>query len=233
MIGDALYLWGGVSQDLPHVHNSEQKKRVTSKVQIFDITTGKWNNQSTRGNPPLGVEGYLCTTVNNKIYYFGGKCGHGLCYHNSLNELNISTLTWTQLQSTDDSIIVMKRGHGGMMSSEQAGHHCLLIIGGIGCPPSTLLPQAQYYQYPDCRVSTNEHNIYDLTTGNNINMSYYTIRYHLLQSVSLHVIIVCYNSEHQYKQYISIWTILPTISMCVVVYNYGSLHSLKYNTFYV
>ena len=197
MIGDNLYLWGGDSDDLPGVHNSEEKMRVTSKVQIFDITTGKWNNQSTRGNPPLGVEGYLCTTVNNKIYYFGGDCGHDSCYHNSLNELNISTLTWTQLQSTDDSITVMKRGYGGMMSSEQAGHHFLLFVGGQGSPPSTQLPQAQYYQYSDGEVSTNEQNIYDLTTGNNINILYYTIRYHLLQSMSLHVIIVCYNSEHQ------------------------------------
>ena len=68
MISDTLYLWGGDSGDLPAVHNSEEKRRVTSKVQVFDITTGKWNNQSTRGNPPLGVEGCLCTTVNNKIY---------------------------------------------------------------------------------------------------------------------------------------------------------------------
>ena len=84
----------------------------------------------------------------------------------------------------------MKRGYGGIMSSERAGHHCLLIIGGHGFPPSKQLPQAQYYQLPSGMVSTNEHNIYDLTTGNNINISYYTIRYHLLQSVSLHVIII-------------------------------------------
>ena len=193
MIGDSLYLWCGISQDLPGVHNSEEKRKVTSKVQIFDITTGKWNNRSTRGNPPLGVFSYLCTTINDKIYYFGGYCGHDLCCHNSLNELNISTLTWTELQSTDDSITVMKRGYGGMMSSEQAGRHCLLLVGGSGSPPSIQSPQAQYYQYPDCRVSTNEQNIYDLTTGNNINISYYTIRYHLLQSVSLHIIIMSFH----------------------------------------
>ena len=178
MIGDALYLWGGDSDDLPDVHNSEEKKRVTSQVQIFDITTGKWNNQSTRGNPPLGVVGYFCTTINNKIYYFGGYCGHDFCFHNSLNELDTSTLTWTQLQPTDDNITVMKRGYGGIMSSEQAGHHCLLIIGGHGSPPSIQLPQAQYYHFLDGRVSTNEHNIYDLTTGNNINISLSDITYY-------------------------------------------------------
>ena len=74
----------------------------------------------------------------------------------------------------------MKRGAGGIMSIEQAGHHCLLLIGGIGSPPSIQLPQAQYYQYSDGGVSTNEQNMYDLTIGKYINISYYIIRYHLL-----------------------------------------------------
>ena len=160
-----MYLWGGESDDLPDVHNSEEKKRVTSHVQVFDITTGKWDNQSTRGNPPLGVRGYLCTTIKDKIYYFGGYCGHDSCFHNSLHELDISTLTWTQLQPTDDRIAVIKRSYGGIMSSEQEGHHCLLVIGGHGSSPSIQLPQAQYYQVDVGVASTNEQNIYDLTTG--------------------------------------------------------------------
>ena len=98
-------------------------------------------------------------------------CHYDSCYHNSLNVLDISTLTWTQLQSSDDNLIVMKRGFGGIISSEQAGgHHCLLLVGGQGTPPSILLPQAQYFQYRDGRVRTNEQNIYDLTTGKNINI---------------------------------------------------------------
>ena len=189
VIGDNLYLWGG--NDVPFVHNNDEKNRLTSQIAMFNITSGIWNSRPTNGNPPLGVYGCLCTLINDKIYHFGGWCPHGrIRYHNSLNELDISTLTWTQLQPTDDSITVMKRGNGGIMSSEQAGHHCLLIIGGGGSLPSIQLPQAQYYQYHDGTISTNEQNIYDLTTGNNINISYYTIRYHLLQSVSLHVIII-------------------------------------------
>ena len=175
MIGNAIYLWGGNSDDLPCVHNSEAKRKVTSCVQVFDITTGKWNNQSTRGSPPLGVTGYFCTTVDDKIYYFGGYCGHDECFHNSLHELNISTLTWTQLQPTDDRIVVMRRSSGGMISSKEEGRHCLLLIGGFGSPPSIHLPHVQYYQLPNDRISTNEQNIYDLTTGKNINISYYTL----------------------------------------------------------
>ena len=187
-------MWGGDSDNLPHVHNNEMKRKVTSHVQVFDITTGKWNNQSTRGTPPLGVDGYLCITVDDKIYYFGGYCGHDNCFHNSLHELNISTLTWTQLQPTNDRIAVMKRSNGGMISSKGAGQHNLLLIGGQGYPPSTKLPQAQYYHLRSSRVYTNEQNIYDLTTGNNINISYYIIRYHLLVSVLIHVIIMSFHA---------------------------------------
>ena len=188
MIGDNLYLWGG--NKVSSVHNNDEKRRLTSQIAILNITSGIWNSRPTNGCPPLGVKGCLCILSNDKIFFFGGWCQHDLCYHNSLNELDISTLTWTQLQSTDDSITVMKRGFGGIMSSEQAGHHCLLVVGGIGSLPFVKLPQVQYNQLHNGKVSTNEQNIYDLTTGNNINISYYTIRYDLLQSVSLHVIII-------------------------------------------
>ena len=184
VIGDNLYLWGG--NDVPSVHNNDEKRRLTSQIAIFNITSGIWNSRPTNGNPPLGVQGYLSTLSNGKIFFFGGSCNHDSCYHNSLNELDVSTLTWTQLQPTDDNVIVMKRGYGGIMSSEQEGHHSLLLIGGHGPSPSIQLSQAQYYQLSVGIVSTNEQNIYDLKTGNNINISYYSIRYHLLQSVSLH-----------------------------------------------
>ena len=65
----------------------------------------------------------------------------------------------------------MKRGYGGIMSSEQAGHHCLIVIGGNGSLPIKQLSQAEYQQFVSGIVSTNEQNIYDLTTGKNINIS--------------------------------------------------------------
>ena len=170
MIEDNLYLWGG--NEVPSVHNNDEKRRLTSQIAIFNITSGIWNSRPTNGDPPLGVQGYFCTSINTKLYYFGGWCRHDICYHNSLNELDVSTFTWTQLQPTDDNIRVMRRASGGVMSSEQAGQHCILVIGGIGPQPSIQLPQAQYYKLPYGGVSTNEHNIYDLTTGNNINISY-------------------------------------------------------------
>ena len=227
MIGDNLYLWGG--NDVPSVHNNDEKRRLTSQIAIFNITSGIWNSRPTNGSPPLGVKGYLCTSSNGKIYFFGGSCNHDTCYHNSLNELDISTLNWTQLQPTDDNIIVMKRAYGGIMSSEQAGHHCLLVIGGLGSP-SIQLPQAQYYQVDDGVAFTNEQNIYDLITGKNINISYYIIRYHF--NVTTCTVIIVNISNYKLGIY-GLYFLQLKISMCVVLYNYGSLHSLKYNMFYV
>ena len=186
MIGDNLYLWGGSQINLPQVHNNDEKRRLTSEVEIFNITSGKWVSIPTSGDPPLGIAGYVCTTFKDKIYYFGGWCYHDNCYHNAIFQLDTSTYTWTQLQPTNDRIAVMKRAYGGIMSTEHDGRHSLLIIGGVGPPPSTQVPQAQYCQLRNGNVSTNEHNLFDILTGKNINISYYIIRYHLLQSVSLH-----------------------------------------------
>ena len=131
-----MYIWGGGQYNLPQVHNSYQKNRLTSQIEIFNITSGKWDSKPTSGDPPLGVAGYVCTTFKDKIYYFGGWCFHGDCYHNSIFQLDTSTYTWTQLQPTDDNIAVMKRGCGCIMSTEYEGQYRLLMIGGEGSLPS-------------------------------------------------------------------------------------------------
>ena len=46
------------------------------------------------------------------------------------------------------------------------------VVGGYGSPPSTQVPQAQYYRLPSGRICTNEHNLFDLLTGKNINTLY-------------------------------------------------------------
>ena len=160
-----MYAWGGNEPGLPHVHSSNEKRTFTSKIKIFHLPSGQWNVQRTNGNPPLGVIRYSCTAVGEKIYYFGGLCGHDDCFHNSVNELDTVNLTWKQLQSTDDDISVMKRCNGGMVTVEDDGTY-LLMIGGTGSPPTIQLQQAQYIYFCDGqRVRTNECNMYNILTG--------------------------------------------------------------------
>ena len=164
VIKDLMYAWGGNEPDLPLVHSSNEKQTFTSKIKIFHLPSGQWNVKATSGNPPLGVIGYSCTAVGEKIYYFGGWCGHDDCYHNSLNELDTVNLTWKQLQPTDNHISVMKRGYGGMITVEDDGTY-LLMIGGRGSPPTVQLQQAQYIYLPNGLVRTNECNMYNILTG--------------------------------------------------------------------
>ena len=163
-----MYAWGGLEHDLPPVHSSNEKQTFTSKIKIFHLPSGQWNVKVTSGNPPLGVVGYSCTAVGEKIYYFGGWCGHDDCHHNSLNELDTVNFNWKRLQSTDNHIFVMKRAYGGMITVEDDGTY-LLMIGGTGSPPNEALQlqQAQYIYLVkrDGRVCTNECNMYSILTG--------------------------------------------------------------------
>ena len=158
-------MWGGSEPGLPRVHDSNEKRTFTSRLKVFHLPSGQWIIKTTSGNPPLGVAGYSCSTVGNKIYYFGGYCGHDYCYHNSLNELDTVTLTWKQLQCTDDNIFVMKRAFGGMITVENDETY-LLMTGGYGSQPTVQLQQAQYIQTHDgCAIRTNECNMYNILTG--------------------------------------------------------------------
>ena len=151
---------------LPHVHDGFDKQIFTSRLKVFHLPSGQWSIEVTSGTPPLGVEGYSCSTVGKKIYYFGGSCGHDDCRHNSLNELDTVTLTWKQLQPTDDNIAVMKRASSGMITVEDDGTYLLIIGGEAPSAPTVQLKQTQYYWSRSAHtVYTNECNMYNISTG--------------------------------------------------------------------
>ena len=157
-------MWGGNRPGLPHVHDSPQKKKFLSTIDRLDFRTGRWSSHVTRGtSPPLGPNLYFCTTRNTDILYFGGYCGHDLCYHNDINSFNSLTYEWTNLISTSDT--VMKRSGGGMMCMKCMGTEYLLIIGGVGSTPTTRHSQYQYDQLDNGLVRTNEHNLFNLSTS--------------------------------------------------------------------
>ena len=164
VIGESLYLWAGNRVDLPHVHDSPEKRTLTSTMDIFDFSGASWSSHPTKGTPPLGVIGYSCTTFHSKIYYYGGWCGHGLCHHNSLNVFNTVKMSWSLCNESS----TMKKGHAGMISLEFDGAEWLLIIGGLGSTPTVYHSQFQYDQLKDSRVRTNEQLLYNLSTGKNL-----------------------------------------------------------------
>ena len=136
VVGDHAYLWGGMRSDLPTEHSSATKKKMTSTIDVFGLVTGIWAQQETGGDPPLGVAGYACAALRKDIYYFGGLCGHGNCYHNSVHHLGTNTLHWNLVRAVNSADAPIKKWGSGMVVLEEAGEALLLVVGGFGDIPS-------------------------------------------------------------------------------------------------
>ena len=171
-MGDRIFVWAGNQPNSPQEHDSPQKRQYTSYIDIFHVPTGQWTSQQTRGTPPCGITAYRCTVISNNIYYFGGWCGHDICYYNDLTVLDTLTLKWTQLQPTTDYI--MKRASGGLISVDDDQ---LLTVGGQGSSPTHYHQQYQYIQLPNTggAVRTNECNLFSLSTGKCPSLQYIII----------------------------------------------------------
>ena len=161
-----MYMWTGYWPGLPTVHDGMEKRYMTCPVEIFNIADGTWKTKLTKGKPPLGVRSYACTSIRNHICFFGGYCNHDDCYHNSLNELNVDSLRWTQLSpTTDKQGLPIKKNLCGMVSFTCNNEDIALIVGGRGSPTETPQPNATYVTLPSGNVATNEHHMYNFSTG--------------------------------------------------------------------
>ena len=155
---------------LPHAHDEDDKMKRISHIDMFYLTKGSWMKKLTTGKPPLAVEGYSCTSINNRLCYFGGRCGHvprGVCdgFHNSINVLDTTTLHWQQLSPTTDDG-AMRRAYSGMILFSCSYEDLTFIIGGRGPLPASCQSSASYHKpsYSPLANYTNECNIFNITT---------------------------------------------------------------------
>ena len=164
VVGDEVYLWAGEQRDMPEVHESAEKQAFLSNVEVFSLNTGCWEQRATHGTPPLGVSGYSCVAVENDLHYFGGKCSHHGCYHNSVHSLSTSTLQWRMLAPTtsEDGSPMSKSGCGVVHFTDQE-EGLLFAVGGRGSTPTSRQQGAQY-QKDGIFARTNEQHIFSLFT---------------------------------------------------------------------
>ena len=155
---------GGDQDSLPRVHDSREKRRFTTKLDVLDLTTLKWNKVSTTGTPPAAVIACSTATVGNDIYLFGGRCDDGKCCHNDLYVLNNNN--WQTVSTTGDR--PMAKYGCGMVSYTFNGSHYLLTVGGGGSELPPEHQQQQHAQYNKSKYSTyytNEVHLLNITTG--------------------------------------------------------------------
>ena len=148
LVGDKLFVWGGLQDSLPEVHHSADKQEFLSDVDVFELRTGLWEWSTTIGNTPLGVAAYSCAAVGELAYYFGGLCGHGEnCLHNSLFALDTSRLKWSEIVPTSERVEAgpMRKAWCGMVAFKtEDGEDMLFVVGGHGIFPDVRQPGAHY-----------------------------------------------------------------------------------------
>ena len=123
-------MWGGYQSGLPEVHDSEEKKASSSVMEVCDLASGRWEQKPTTGTPPLGVYDYAAAVIGREIFFFGGYCGHGDCYHNSLFSFNVDTFNWKELSPTSPHHGPMMKSYCGMVAVQFEGEAYLVVIGG-------------------------------------------------------------------------------------------------------
>ena len=158
VINNILYSWGGDQKNLPYVHDNEEKRKITSSIDLLHLTALKWERQSTAGTPPVGVRKYVCTNIGTNIFYFGGNCKIDECYHNNFYELNTHKNKWREIVNSAPENLPMKKIRSGILSYNINGEYNLLVLGGIGPVPVTIHPHSQYIPNPNIpnRCYTNE-----------------------------------------------------------------------------
>ena len=172
--GDRLYLWAGWQKALPKIHSGAEKLKPTSIVEVFSLKTGEWGQLPTSGIPPLGVAYYACTSIDEDLYYFGGRCGHAGCHHNTLHRLNTVTMRWKEVTPSSSSVLSqtapMKKAQCGMIAFQWNNRDYLFIAGGYGVLPTHRHSQATYVPKrgkPEYGW-TNEAHVFDIHTGESL-----------------------------------------------------------------
>ena len=158
-------MWGGFVDGIPEVHDSPEKREFLSSVDVFQSDCGDWIRRETSGTPPLGVKGYCCAAVGDSLYYFGGYCGHEMCYHNSVHKLSTSSLQWMMLSpSTSESGAPMRKMNCGMAAFGDGEEDILCVVAGYGLTPSHHQPGAQY-KTAHSSTRCNEQHMFSLSTS--------------------------------------------------------------------
>ena len=157
-------MWGGRQRGLPLVHDSEEKRALSSVMEVCHLPSGRWEQKPTAGTPPLSVREYAAAAIGNEIFYFGGYCGLDECCHDSLFSFNVDTFKWMELSPTNLHHGPRMKSSCGMVAVQLNGEDYLVVIGGEGRSDNNTPKQlgARYSKYGG---RCNEIHYYKLSSG--------------------------------------------------------------------
>ena len=144
---------------MPFEHDSDEKRNLTSFVEVFDIPSLSWSRVPTVGIPPAAVMNYSCASISDTVYYFGGYCKRLVdCYHNDVFAFSTTGNKWNEILYADTKNTPMKKIGSGMISFSSDNEDYLLTIGGVGPNPATIPSHSVYTPHPTLpnRMYTNE-----------------------------------------------------------------------------
>ena len=72
---------------------------ANNQLLSYDPTAQKWTNPQSYGNVPSPRLGHASTIINNKVWVFGGCKSTQVMIDDTIFELAMHSLTWTQLQT--------------------------------------------------------------------------------------------------------------------------------------
>ena len=127
-----------------------------------------WDNVVTKApsdnDRPLGVQGHSAVAIGRHIYYVGGYCGHGTCYHNSIHRLEVDDMEWKCISPSSDQVPMLKKAYFCLVPFDG---EILLSVGGFGRYKHASLPEGKYSYEEDASdyVFTNEHTMYNINSG--------------------------------------------------------------------
>ena len=157
------------------VHDNEEKRSITTKVDVFSLSAFEWTKTATTGTPPAGVKNYGTAVIGQDMFVFGGRCAiGGKCCHNELYALNTGSEVWRKIPCTDGP---MEKYGCGFISYSHQGTDYLLALGGKAVKQPT---QQQHSQYIPCYGGgyyTNEIHTMEMNSsqGNVYMYNYYSV----------------------------------------------------------
>ena len=162
---------------MPYEHDSDEKRNLTSFVEVFDIPFLSWSRVPTVGIPPAAVMDYSCASISDTVYYFGGSCKPADCYHNNVFAFSTTGNKWNEFLYTDINNAPVRKKGSGMISFSSDKEDFLLTIGGYGPTPATLPSHSVYTPHSTVpnKMGTNEANVLCVSSLPGITVFFFTL----------------------------------------------------------